>query len=119
MVATVTIEPEGNARYVTVFEPLPAGFSVVEEDRQFRLAGIPSRYGNDYWGWNYWYDAREIRDQGIDYYFARLTQPVSFTYILRAEHAGEFAALPTQVWLAYEQDIRANSAAQRLVVTPE
>lgn len=119
VVATVTIEPEGNARYVTVFEPLPAGFSVVEEDRQFRLAGIPSRYGNDYWGWNYWYDAREIRDQGIDYYFARLTQPVSFTYILRAEHAGEFAALPTQVWLAYEQDIRANSAAQRLVVTPE
>lgn len=119
VVVTVTIEPEGNARYVSVYEPLPAGFSVVKEDHQFRLAGIPRRYGDDYWGWNYWYDAREIREQGIDFYFSRLTEPVSFTYILRAEHAGEFAALPTQVWLAYEQEVRANSAAQRLTVVAE
>lgn len=119
VVGTITIEPQGNARFVTVFEPVPAGFSVVEEDRQFRLAGIPSRYGDDYWGWNYWYDGREVRGQGIDFHFARLSEPVTFTYIMRAEHAGSFAALPTQVHLAYEQDVRAHSAAQRLNVEPE
>lgn len=116
VVASVTVEPEGPVRYVQVREPLPAGFTVIEEDRSFRLAGVDSRYGGDYRGWNYWYDARLIRQRSIDYWFVRLSEPVTFTYIMRADHPGEFAALPSAVSLLYERDITAYSAAERLII---
>ncbi len=117
VVATVTLTPSAELRYVLVNEPVPAGFNVVEDDYSFRLAGIPRRYGDDYWGWNYWYDDREIRDRSIDYWFSRLEEPVSFTHILRAEHPGEYAALPSQARLLYERDTYGRSAAQRLTVS--
>lgn len=105
VLVTVTIDPKDTYRYVLVNEPLPAGYRVVENDQVFRVSGVTPRYGWDHWGWNYWYDGRDIRDERVDYYFASLGQPVTFTYILRAETPGRFSALPTQAWLMYEPDI--------------
>lgn len=116
LVVSVTIEPEATVRYVELHEPVAAGFTVVEEDRSFRLAGIPWRYGDDYRGWNYWFDHRQVRQQGIDYWFARLSEPLTFTYILRADHPGRFSALPSQVRLLYERDVHAHSAAVQLEI---
>lgn len=119
VLVSVTLEPQGNYRYVLVNEPIPAGFAVVEDDRPFRISGIAPRYGEGYFGWNYWYDGRQVRDQRVDYYFARLVEPVTFTYILRAEIPGEFTALPSQAWLMYEPDVQGRSAQERLLVVPE
>jgi uncharacterized protein YfaS (alpha-2-macroglobulin family) len=105
VLVTVTIDPKDSYRYVLVNEPLPAGYRVVENDQMFRVSGVTPRYGWDYWGWNYWYDGRDIRDERVDYYFASLGYPVTFTYILRAETPGRFSALPTQAWLMYEPDV--------------
>ncbi|MCA9835505.1 MAG: hypothetical protein KC422_01260 [Trueperaceae bacterium] len=106
ILVTVEITPEDNYRYVMVNDPLPAGFSVVEDDSVFRIAGVEPRYGYDYYGWNYWYDGREVHDERVDFYFTYLADPVTFTYILRAETPGSYAALPTQAWLMYEPDIK-------------
>ena len=106
LLVTVTLGPRDDYRYVIVNEPLPAGYRVVEDDGAFRVAGVESRYGTDYYGWNYWYDGREVYDERVDYYFTFLSEPVTFTYILRAETPGTFAALPTQAWLMYEPEVR-------------
>ncbi len=102
----VEITPQENFRYVMVNDPLPAGFSVVEDDSVFRIAGVEPRFGYDYYGWNYWYDGREVHDERVDFYFTYLSSPVTFTYILRAETPGSYAALPTQAWLMYEPEIK-------------
>jgi alpha-2-macroglobulin len=107
VVVTLTVRPDTkNARYVLLEEPTPAGFSVVENDSSFRIAGVKSRFGDDYYGWNYWFDGREIRDSRIEFYFSYLSGPVTFTYILRAETAGSFTALPSVAWMMYEPEVR-------------
>ena len=106
VLVTVTLDPKDDYRYVLVNEPLPAGYRVVENDQAFRVAGLEPRYGYDYYGWNYPYDGREVYDERVDYYFSALSEPVTFTYILRAETPGAFTALPTQAWLMYEPEVR-------------
>ena len=106
VLVTVELNPQAAYRYVMVNDPLPAGFRVVEDDSVFRVADIEPRYGYDWYGWNYWYDGREVHDERVDFYFTYLNDPVTFTYILRAETPGSYAALPTQAWLMYEPSIR-------------
>ncbi len=106
VLVTVKLKPKGNYRYVLVNEPLPAGYRVIENDHAFRIAGVKPRYGYNYYGWNYWYDGRDVRDERVDYYFTYLSNRVEFTYILRAETPGTFTALPTQAWLMYEPEVR-------------
>jgi hypothetical protein len=106
VLVTVELDPQSSYRYVMVNDPLPAGFRVVEDDSVFRVAGVEPRYGYDWWGWNYWYDGREVHTERVDFYFTYLNDSVTFTYILRAETPGTYAALPTQAWLMYEPSIR-------------
>lgn len=107
VVVTLTVRPEqGAMRYVVVEEPTPAGLSVVENDDSFRIAGVRSRFGDDYYGWNYWFDGREIRDRQVEFFFSYLSRPVTFTYVLRAETPGTFTALPTLAWMMYEPEVR-------------
>lgn len=107
VLVTLTLRPEkGSVRYVLLEEPIPAGMTVVENDDSFRIAGVKSRYGDDYYGWNYWFDGREIRDSQVEFYFSYLDGPVTFTYVMRAETPGSFTALPTLAWLMYEPEVR-------------
>ncbi|UCH24670.1 MAG: hypothetical protein JSV66_12045 [Trueperaceae bacterium] len=119
VLVTVEITPEDDYRYVLVNEPLPAGYRVIENDLAFRIAGLTPRFGYDYYGWNYWYDGRDVRDERVDYYFSSLTQPVTFTYLLRAETPGTFTSLPTQAWLMYQPEVRGLGAERLLMVVEE
>ncbi len=119
VLVTLSIRPHDRFRYVLVNEPLPAGFRVVEDDSAFRVDGVSTRYGPDYYGWNYLYDGREIRDERIDYYFSDLYRPVTFTYLLRAETPGLYSALPTQAWPMYEPEARGTGRDHTLRVVGE
>ena len=119
LLVTVTLDPKDDYRYVLVNEPLPAGYRVIEDDGAFRVAGVEPRHGYDYYGWNYWFDGREVYDERVDYYFAELSSPVTFTYILRAETPGTFAALPTQAWLMYEPEVEGTGPDATLQVVEE
>lgn len=117
VLVTLTVRPEAKAvRYVLMEEPTPAGLTVVENDDSFRIAGVKSRYGDDYYGWNYWFDGREIRDSKVEFYFSYLSGPVTFTYVLRAETPGSFTALPTLAWLMYEPEVRGVGTVRTLQV---
>lgn len=117
LLVTLSLTPQEEAgRYVLLEEPIPAGFAVVENDDSFRIAGQRNRYGDDYYGWNRWYDGREVRDTGLEFYFSYLNRPVTFTYVLRAETPGRFTALPGQAWLMYAPEVRGNSALATLEV---
>jgi uncharacterized protein YfaS (alpha-2-macroglobulin family) len=118
VVVTLTLRPEqGAMRYVVVEEPTPAGLSVVENDDSFRIAGVRSRFGDDYYGWNYWFDGREIRDRQVEFFFSYLSGPVTFTYVLRAETPGNFTALPTLAWMMYEPEVRGVETVRTVRVT--
>jgi len=118
VLVTLTVRPEqGALRYVVVEEPTPAGLVVVENDDSFRIAGVRSRYGDNFYGWNYWFDGREIRDRQVAFFFSYLSGPVTFTYVLRAETPGQFTALPTLAWMMYEPEVRGVGTAQRVRVT--
>lgn len=119
VLVTVDLRPKSDYRYVLVNEPLPAGYRVVEDDQAFRVQGLRPRYGWDFYGWNYWYDGRDIRDTRVDYYFSHLSDPVTFTYILRAETPGTFSALPTQAWLMYEPEVRGTGREEMLRIEEE
>ncbi|MBO1437394.1 MG2 domain-containing protein [Meiothermus sp. CFH 77666] len=118
LVVTLTVRPEqGAVRYVVVEEPTPAGLTVVENDDSFRIAGVRSRFGDDYYGWNYWFDGREIRDRQVEFFFSYLSGPVTFTYVLRAETPGNFTALPTLAWMMYEPEVRGVGTARQVRVS--
>jgi uncharacterized protein YfaS (alpha-2-macroglobulin family) len=117
VLATVTMKPEDAYRYVLVNEPLPAGLRVIENDQAFVLEGQSRR--EDFFGWTYPYNGRDIRDERIDFYFTYLADTLTFTYILRAETPGQFTALPSQAWLMYEPSVRGHSSANVLQVQAE
>ncbi len=117
VLATVTLKPEDAYRYVLVNEPLPAGLRVIENDQAFMLEGQSQR--NDFFGWSYPYNGRDIRDERIDFYFTRLSDTLTFTYIMRAETPGQFTALPSQAWLMYDPSVRGHSSAEVLRVQNE
>lgn len=118
VVVTLTLRPEqGAVRYVVVEEPTPAGLSVVENDDSFRIAGVRPRFGDGYYGWNYWFDGREIRDRQVEFFFSYLSGPVTFTYVLRAETPGNFTALPTLAWMMYEPEVRGVGTVRTVQVT--
>ena len=119
VLVTLAVTPDKgkNLRYVLVGDPIPAGYSVLEDDSAIRIAGDKPRYGYEYYGWNYWYDGREIRDNRVEFYFSYLSKPVVYTYLMRAETGGQYTALPTQAFLMYEPEVRGVGTARRLEVS--
>ncbi|MFN8509618.1 MAG: MG2 domain-containing protein [Deinococcaceae bacterium] len=115
---TLSVAPEkaDMLRYVMVNEPIPAGFSAVEDDWAIRVAEEKPRYGYDYFGWNYWFDGREIRDNHLEFYFSYVNRPVTFNYILRAQTAGQYTALPTEAFLMYDPEVRGTGTVKRIEI---
>lgn len=84
---------------------LPGGFEVMDR-------------GNiDYWDWNYWYTARDIRDRKVSFYIEGLTkETVVAEYQMRAMARGSYAAMPAEIFGMYRPDIRMSTSEQRLVI---
>lgn len=120
LLVTVTVKPEKNQdlRYLMVNEPIPAGFSAIDDISGYNIDGYKPRYGYDYYDWNEWYDGREVRQDRIDYYFNRLSGEATMTYMLRAEAAGDYTVLPTQAWMMYNPDVRGSGIVRRFTVNP-
>jgi uncharacterized protein YfaS (alpha-2-macroglobulin family) len=61
----------------------------------------------------------EFRDDRISAFFTRLEAGEHrFTYLLRAETAGESHVLPAEAYPMYDERVRGSSAATVLTVTP-
>lgn len=63
-------------------------------------------------GVNAWWTHRELRDQKVTFFIGWLNRgKATLTYQLRAETPGSFHCLPTQAYLMYTPEIRANAAS--------
>lgn len=95
---TVLVWGRGPSQPTRVSEPLPASFEYVQEE-----------YGND--------NARQqVRDGSVEHYVMTSSEPLHFTYYLRAESTGQVTALPATAELLRNPSVRGQSAAQSLQI---
>ncbi|HEX2864188.1 MAG TPA: alpha-2-macroglobulin family protein, partial [Deinococcales bacterium] len=102
-------------RYLAVSDPVPAGFTVVDE-RAFAIAGLPDSSLD---AWDYWYAGRDQRETSLDFYADWLDGTRVLQYALRATTAGAYTALPTTAFAMYDPSRSARGAAATLRVQPQ
>jgi uncharacterized protein YfaS (alpha-2-macroglobulin family) len=98
----ITVNSPYDFDYVVVEDPRPAGCIYTE------MAS----------GYNWWLDAYvELKTEKRAVLFERLNQgETKFSYRLRAEIPGDFAALPATVYGMYSPDIGSSTASSRVEV---
>jgi alpha-2-macroglobulin len=112
----IRIKPEsGSMRHLQVIQPVPAGFSAVNENGWDFEPGRPIRF-QQYWRWWYWYSGREIYQDRVELYADTFGGEQEFTVILRAQTPGTFTALPTTADLMYDPSVRGRSSAATLTI---
>jgi alpha-2-macroglobulin len=112
----IRIKPEsGSMRHLQVIQPVPAGFSAVNENGWDFEPGRPIRF-QPYWRWWYWYSGREIYQDRVELYADTFGGEQEFTVILRAQTPGTFTALPTTADLMYDPSVRGRSSAATLTI---
>ncbi len=112
----IRIKPEsGSMRHLQVIQPVPAGFSAVNENGWDFEPGRPIRF-QSYYRWWYWYSGREIYQDRVELYADTFGGEQEFTVILRAQTPGTFTALPTTADLMYDPSVRGRSSAATLTI---
>lgn len=113
VLVTLTVTPkEGEARYLLVSDPVPAGMRALD-DRSLLNPQVDEEDGD---GWNYWYAGRDLLDDRVDLYADYLNGPQRLTYALRAQVPGTFTALPTHAFLMYDPEVEGYGPAASLTV---
>ena len=114
MQVTLHLDLPESYRYVTLEEPIPAGYEVAPQDNPsvnpyaFSSYGSPDR---DY----YW--RRDVRDDKVVYFFNRLPAGrTTRSYTLHAETPGFYSILPAIASLTYFPEIRGNSGLVQVEV---
>ena len=115
ILVTLRVSTQGNAvRYLAVSDPIPAGFSVLDE-RAFAVAGLPDASLDS---WRYWYAGRDQQETTLDFFADWIHGVQVMQYALRATTVGTFTALPTTAFAMYDPSRFARSAAATLRVQP-
>jgi uncharacterized protein YfaS (alpha-2-macroglobulin family) len=113
----VTLDVPEESWYVVIDDPLPAGFEALNErlDTTSHVAGTYPE-PNQYWE-RYGYNRKDVRDDRVSFFVTHLEPGQhTFTYLMRATTAGDFAALPTQVYPMYEVEAWSRSEGTRCQV---
>ncbi len=115
IVAKINISAKGNMRHMQIIEPVPAGFSAVNETGFDLETGKPVRF-RDPWRWWYWYSGREIYQDRVEMFAGYFNKQQSLYVMLRATTPGTYTALPTNAELMYDPDVRGRSSAATLTI---
>jgi len=101
----IKLDSKDAYEHLLMEDRLPGGFEVVDR-------------GNiDYYDWNYWYVARDIRDRKVSFYIEELTkQTVVAEYQMRAMARGTYASMPAEVFGMYRPELRMATAEQRFTI---
>jgi uncharacterized protein YfaS (alpha-2-macroglobulin family) len=114
MKVTLNLDLPESYRYVTLEEPIPAGYEVAPQDNPSQNQYAYSSFGNtddDY----YW--RRDVRDDKVVYFFNRLSAGrTTRSYTLHAETPGFYSILPAIASLTYFPEIRGNSGLVQVEV---
>jgi len=110
----LTVDVPQESWYVVVDDPLPAGFEALN-DRLGTTSHMATLYGEPAYYWqDYGYNRKDVRDERVSFFITRLEPGQrTFTYLMRATTAGEFTALPAQVYPMYEPEVWSRSESDR------
>lgn len=113
----LTLDADGEAWYIILEDPLPAGFEALNERMN------PVSYGDFLVPhlWREWgYNRKDIYDDQVAFFITHLWPGEhTFTYLMRATTSGEFSALPAQAYPMYAAGMWGRSASQRVAVSQE
>jgi alpha-2-macroglobulin len=115
IVAKINIASKGNMRHMQIIEPVPAGFTAVNETGFDLEPGQPMRFQNSRRWW-YWYSGRDIYQDRVEMFAGYFAKQQSLYVLLRANTPGTYTALPTNAELMYDPDVRGRSSAATLTI---
>jgi uncharacterized protein YfaS (alpha-2-macroglobulin family) len=109
IVSRITVEG-GNAQYLMIEDPIPAGCEQVAE-----VGGFNLDYNEQ--GWTNWYSNREFRDDRtvlfLNYFWAGKQ---TFQYAMQVQEPGDFRVAPARVELMYQPSVQSNTASGKLTI---
>ncbi len=113
---TVTLPDDGF--YILVEDKLPGGLEALNEGLN-TTSHEAGAYGYEpayYWR-SYGYNNKEVRADRVSFFITEFGKGTrTFTYYARATRAGEFVAMPVEVWAMYDLSLWGRSASSELVV---
>jgi uncharacterized protein YfaS (alpha-2-macroglobulin family) len=110
----LTLDAPEESWYIVVDDPLPAGFEALNE-RLGTTSHIATLYEEPVYLWQrYGYNRKDVRDERVTFFITHLEPGQrTLTYLMRATTAGDFAALPVQVYPMYEPEVWSRSESTR------
>lgn len=112
----VTLPEDGF--YILVEDKLPGGLEALNEGLN-TTSHEASAYGYEpayYWR-SYGYNNKEVRGDRVSFFITEFDKGTrTFVYFARATRAGQFVAMPTEVWAMYDLSVWGRSASSELVV---
>lgn len=104
---------------MVVDDPLPAGFEALNE-RLGTTSHLASAYQDPVYHWrDLGYNRKDVRDERVTLFITHLEPGQrTLSYLARATTAGEFVALPAEVYAMYEPEVwsRSDGARVRIAV---
>jgi uncharacterized protein YfaS (alpha-2-macroglobulin family) len=98
-------------------DPLPAGCEVVKDDWAIKVQDEKEFSGYDYFYWRWWYADKDVRDDKITFFATNLYgNEYEFSYILRAQIAGEYTINPTNAELMYYPEYKGNTSGYKIKI---
>ncbi len=118
----LTVTLPGDGFYMLVEDKLPAGLEALDEGlntSSHEGQGYNDYYTDDVPSWRrYGYNYKEVRGDRVSFFITELSGGMhTFTYYARATRAGQFVALPAEVWAMYDLAVWGRSASSELVVS--
>lgn len=113
---TVTLPEDGF--YILVEDKLPGGLEALNEglNTASHEAGAYNYEPAYYWR-SYGYNNKEVRGDRVSFFITEFSKGArTFTYYARATRAGEFVAMPVEVWAMYDLSVWGRSASSEIAV---
>jgi uncharacterized protein YfaS (alpha-2-macroglobulin family) len=119
----VTVTMPSDGFYIIVEDKLPGGLEALNEglNTTSHEASALDSYGNYYetlYHWReYGYNNKEIRADRVSFFITEFGKGArTFTYYARATRAGQFIAMPVEVWAMYDLSVWGRSGSGKLAV---
>jgi uncharacterized protein YfaS (alpha-2-macroglobulin family) len=98
---------ERTFQYVMITDPIPAGFEIVKDFRNYRIRDV-SRWSG-YYNWRYSYSGREMHDDHMAFFYSWLREGKYIYYIIEPLVPGRYHTMPAEISLMYYPQRRGHS----------
>jgi uncharacterized protein YfaS (alpha-2-macroglobulin family) len=103
--------------YIIVEDKLPGGLEALNEGLN-STSHVASAYESFEYQWQgLGYNNKEVHGDRVTFFITEIERGVkTFTYFARATHAGDFTAMPTEVYAMYNLALWGRSASSQLII---